>query len=224
MKRLTPTLALAATAALGLTACGGSDSSGSSSSMSSPMSDSMSSSMSSDPMSSPMSSSMSSSMGSMTGSTARFGTGCAKVPSSGSGSFSGMAKDPVATAASNNPLLTTLVAAVKKAGLVDTLNTSKDITVFAPVNSAFAKLPKAALDKTLNDKTALTALLTHHVVKGRLAPNQLAGSHTTLAGDSISVTGMVPDVDVAGAKVLCGNVQTANATVYLVDTVLMPMK
>ncbi|WP_460468469.1 fasciclin domain-containing protein [Calidifontibacter terrae] len=135
-----------------------------------------------------------------------------------------MAGDPVATAASNNPLLSTLVTAVKKAGLVDTLNTSKDITVFAPANSAFAKIPAADLDKTLNDKTALTALLTHHVVKGRLTPSQLAGSHKTLAGDTISIKGTSPNFDVAGAKVLCGNVQTSNATVYILDTVLTPMK
>ena len=71
---------------------------------------------------------------------------------------------------------------------------------------------------------ALTHLLTHHVVPSRLAPPALAGTHPTLNSDSVKVTGTTPDFDVAGAKVLCGNVQTANATVYIVDTVLMPMK
>ena len=130
---------------------------------------------------------------------ARFGPGCASVPADGKGSFAGMAKEPVATAASNNPLLSTLVAAVKKAGLVDTLNNSKNITVFAPSNSAFDKIPKADLDKVLADKTTLTHLLTHHVVPSRLAPAALAGTHPTLNSDSV-VSGTTPDFDVVGAK------------------------
>ncbi|MEV6962708.1 fasciclin domain-containing protein, partial [Streptomyces sp. NPDC051207] len=80
-----------------------------------------------------------------------FGPACASVPNDGAGSFDGMAKDPVATAASNNPALSTLVTAVKKAGLVDTLNNAQNITVFAPTNDAFAKIPKADLDKVLSD-------------------------------------------------------------------------
>ena len=130
---------------------------------------------------------------------ARFGPGCASVPADGKGSFAGLAKEPVATAASNNPLLSTLVAAVKKAGLVDTLNNSKNITVFAPSNSAFDKIPKADLDKVLADKTTLTHLLTHHVVPSRLAPAALAGTHPTLNSDSV-VSGTTPDFDVVGAK------------------------
>lgn len=132
---------------------------------------------------------------------APFGPGCASVPADGKGSFAGMAKEPVATAASNNQLLSTLVAAVKKAGLVDTLNNSKNITVFAPSNSAFDKIPKADLDKVLADKTTLTHLLTHHVVPSRLAPAALAGTHPTLNSDSVKVSGTTPDFDVAGAKV-----------------------
>lgn len=135
-----------------------------------------------------------------------------------------MAKEPVATAASNNPLLSTLVAAVKKAGLVDTLNNSKNITVFAPSNSAFDKIPKADLDKVLADKTTLTHLLTHHVVPSRLAPAALAGTHPTLNSDSVKVSGTTPDFDVAGAKVALRQCADRHATVYIVDTVLMPMK
>ena len=74
-----------------------------------------------------------------------FGSGCSAVPASGAGSFTGMAIAPVATAASANPVLSTLVTAVKTAGLVDTLNAAKGITVFAPDNSAFAKIPAATL-------------------------------------------------------------------------------
>jgi uncharacterized surface protein with fasciclin (FAS1) repeats len=155
-----------------------------------------------------------------------FGPGCKLIPSDGKGSFNGMATDPVATAASNNPLLKTLVAAVGQAGLGDTLNSAEAITVFAPTDDAFAKIPKADLDKVLADKATLTKILTHHVVAGKLSPKQLAGEHKTLAGDTINVTGSGEDfkVDNAGgmASFLCGNIPTANATVYVIDSVLMP--
>ncbi|MBK8459420.1 MAG: fasciclin domain-containing protein [Micropruina sp.] len=151
-----------------------------------------------------------------------FGAACSVVPADGSGSFAGMAKDPVATAASNNPVLSTLVTAVTKAGLGETLNSAKDITVFAPTNDAFGKLPKADLDAVLADKKLLTTVLTHHVVGSRLTPAMLAGTHKTLAGTEITVKGAGEAFTVADAKVVCGNVQTANATVYIIDSVLLP--
>ena len=153
-----------------------------------------------------------------------FGAGCASVPTSGKGSFDGMSQDPVATAASNNPLLSTLVAAVQKAGLVDTLNNAKGITVFAPTNDAFAKIDKATLDKVLADKATLTAILTEHVVGQPLTPDKLVGTFDSLnPKQGITVTGSGQDFTVnKTAKVVCGNVQTANATVYIIDTVLLP--
>ncbi|MFG3224758.1 fasciclin domain-containing protein [Kitasatospora sp. NPDC048194] len=152
-----------------------------------------------------------------------FGTACAAVPKDGAGSFTGMAKDPVATAASNNPLLSTLVTAVKQAGLVDTLNSAQNITVFAPTNDAFARIPKKDLAAVLADKDKLTKILTYHVVPQRLAPTALTGAHRTLGTGDLTVTGTSPDFTVNDtAKVLCGNVRTANATVYIVDTVLIP--
>jgi uncharacterized surface protein with fasciclin (FAS1) repeats len=159
----------------------------------------------------------------MTGS-GPFGAACSAVPASGAGSLEGMAQDPVATAASNNPELSTLVTAVKKADLVDTLNTAQGITVFAPVNDAFGALPKATLDKALGDpKGLLTTVLTYHVVQGQLAPDQLAGSHKTLQGGTLEVSGSGEDFKVNGnSSVVCGNVQTSNATVYLIDQVLLP--
>ncbi|MER7128405.1 fasciclin domain-containing protein [Streptosporangium saharense] len=154
-----------------------------------------------------------------------FGMACSAVPASGEGSFTGMADDPVATAASNNPVLSTLVAAVKKAGLVDTLNSADGITVFAPTNDAFAKIDKKTLDKVLADKKALTDILTYHVVAGRKMPADLAsGSFATLQGGKITTTGSGQDYTVGDAKVVCGNVPTRNATVYIIDTVLMPGK
>jgi uncharacterized surface protein with fasciclin (FAS1) repeats len=153
-----------------------------------------------------------------------FGPGCKLIPADGKGSFNGMATDPVATAASNNPLLKTLVTAVGKAGLVDTLNSADALTVFAPTDDAFAKIPSDTLNGLLADKKMLTTVLTHHVVAGKLSPDQLAGTHKTLAGDTIKVEGSGDNFTVAGAnaKVLCGNIPTANATVYVIDTVLVP--
>ncbi|GAA5106351.1 fasciclin domain-containing protein [Alloalcanivorax gelatiniphagus] len=151
-----------------------------------------------------------------------FGPGCAGVPTEGEGSVEGMADDPVATAASNNPLLKTLVAAVTEAGLVDTLNSAENLTVFAPTDDAFAAIPKKDLNALLKDKEALTTVLTHHVVGERLAPDAVAAEHETLAGDMLTVEGSGEDFTIGEASVVCGNVQTANATVYVVDQVLMP--
>jgi uncharacterized surface protein with fasciclin (FAS1) repeats len=151
-----------------------------------------------------------------------FGPGCAGVPTEGEGSVEGMADDPVATAASNNPLLTTLVAAVTEAGLVDALNSAVALTVFAPTDEAFAKIPKKDLNALLADKEALTTVLTHHVVAGQLSPADVAGEHETLAGDTITVEGSGEDFTAEGAAVVCGNVSTANATVYVIDAVMLP--
>ncbi|MGW2033860.1 fasciclin domain-containing protein [Streptomyces argyrophylli] len=153
-----------------------------------------------------------------------FGPACSAVPKNGAGSFDGMAKDPVATAASNNPALSTLVTAVKKAGLVDTLNNAQNITVFAPTNDAFDKIPKATLDKVLNDKAQLTKILTYHVVGRKLTPRDLEnGSFDTLEKSKVMSSGSGDSYVVNdSAKVVCGNVKTANANVYIIDTVLMP--
>lgn len=153
-----------------------------------------------------------------------FGEGCKLIPADGAGSFNGMATAPVASAASANPLLKTLVTAVGEAELVDTLNSADALTVFAPTDDAFGKIPKADLDAVLADKATLTKVLTHHVVAGQLSPDEVAGEHETLAGDMITVEGEGEEFTVGkeNAKVLCGNIPTANATVYVVDTVLMP--
>ncbi|TQJ48614.1 fasciclin domain-containing protein [Phycicoccus sp. SLBN-51] len=203
--------AIALSFPLALAACGGNAESSETGSMASSSSSS----------SSAPSSSTTEAMGDMAAKP--FGAGCAAVPADGKGSFAGMATDPVATAASNNPVLSTLVTAVGKAGLADTLNTAKDITVFAPTNDAFAAVPKATLDGAMADpKGLLTKVLTNHVVQGRLSPDQLAGDHKTLAGTTITVEGSGEDFTVGKAKVVCGNVQTANATVYIIDGVLLP--
>lgn len=157
------------------------------------------------------------------------GSGCAAyaeaVPS-GAGSVSGMALDPVAVAASNNPLLTTLTAAVSgklnpKVDLVDTLNSS-EFTVFAPVDEAFAKIDPATIETLKTDDALLSKILTYHVVPGQITPDNIVGTHKTVEGGSVTVTGSKDALKVDDANVICGGVMTANATVYLVDSVLMP--
>ncbi|UYQ78481.1 fasciclin domain-containing protein [Glutamicibacter sp. JL.03c] len=157
------------------------------------------------------------------------GSGCAAyaeaVPT-GDGSVAGMALDPVAVAASNNPLLTTLTAAVSgklnpDVDLVDTLN-GDEFTVFAPVDEAFAAIPEDDLAAVTKDADTLSSILTYHVVPGQIAPEELSGKLTTVQGGDVEVTGSGDELEVNGASVICGGVQTANATVYMVDTVLMP--
>jgi len=154
------------------------------------------------------------------------GPGCSAVPADGSGSFSGMASDPAATAASNNPLLSTLVDAVKAADLVDTLNGPGPFTIFAPTNDAFAKIPAADLNAVLADKALLTKILTLHVVAGdQLSSADLLvkGKVTTVEGQEITFTKDGDTVMVNGqAAVGCADVQVANATVHIIDSVLMP--
>ncbi|MGR6966347.1 fasciclin domain-containing protein [Geodermatophilus sp. URMC 61] len=159
-----------------------------------------------------------------------FGEDCAAVPANGEGSSTGMTDDPVATAAGNTPALSTLVRAVLQANLVDTLNSAQDVTVLAPANPAFEAVPPDALQAVLADDAQLAALLSHHVIEGRLAPDELAGTHPTLGGDQVTIEGAGEVFTVAGtmtgtpASVVCGNVQTSNATVYVVDQVLTPAR
>lgn len=157
------------------------------------------------------------------------GPGCeayAEQVPDGAGSIQGMSQDPVAVAASNNPMLTTLVAAVSgqlnpDVNLVDTLNGS-EFTVFAPVDDAFAKIGPATIEGLKTDTATLTSILTYHVVPGQIEPADIAGMHKTVQGAELEVTGSGDMWKVDDANVICGGVQTANATVYLIDSVLMP--
>jgi uncharacterized surface protein with fasciclin (FAS1) repeats len=159
-----------------------------------------------------------------------FGSGCAGVPADGPGSVTAMAVEPVVAAANSNPALSTLVQAVTAANLGDSLNTQQNITVLAPADPAFQAVPADALQALMADSAELTRLLTHHVIQGRLTPGQLAGTHTTLNNDKITIEGSGESFTIAGAgtvvgtdaSVICGNVQTANATVYVIDQVLQP--
>lgn len=165
-----------------------------------------------------------------------FGPGCSAIPTSGAGSFDGMVKDPVATAASNNPLLSTLVTAVGSIdGLADTLNGAAALTVFAPYNDAFAEIPEKDLNglveggKKDGDKSALYGILAHHVIGSNEKADAIGGEQTTLKGDMLTVSGdpesgMTVTDGTVTANVLCGNIPTANATVYVIDKVLTGVK
>ena len=157
------------------------------------------------------------------------GPGCADyaaaVPT-GAGSVAGMAEDPVAVAAKNNPRLTSLAAAVSgtvnpRVNLVSSLDNGQ-FTVFAPVDEAFAKIDAATMDKFTTDAALLTGILTYHVVPGRLSPGEVVGTHRTVNGATLEVIGSGDLQRVNGANVICGGVQTKNATVYLIDRVLLP--
>jgi uncharacterized surface protein with fasciclin (FAS1) repeats len=157
------------------------------------------------------------------------GPGCAAyaeaVPD-GDGSIEGMSADPVAVAASNNPMLTTLTAAVSgqlnpDVNLVDTLN-GDEFTVFAPVDDAFAKIDPATIEALKTDSATLTSILTYHVVPGRIEPADIAGMHTTVQGADLEVTGEGDTWTVNDANVLGGGVHTAPATAPPIDSVLMP--
>jgi uncharacterized surface protein with fasciclin (FAS1) repeats len=157
------------------------------------------------------------------------GAGCADYAAAvpdGAGSVEGMAQDPVATAASNNPLLTTLVASVSGqlnpgVNLVDTLN-GDEFTVFAPVDDAFAKIDAATIEVLKTDSALLSSILTYHVIPGQLSPDEVVGMQTSVQGGMVTVAGEGDNLTVNDAQVICGGVTTANATVYLIDTVLMP--
>ncbi|MDF9715148.1 fasciclin domain-containing protein [Nocardioides sp. ChNu-153] len=221
IRRASGIAALALTMSVGLAACsddsssedGASDSSGDTSESSSP-SESASSDASSD--------------GAATES-AVFGDACGQIPTDGAGSLEGMTVDPVATAASNNPLLSQLVGAVGLVpGLADQLNSAEGLTVFAPFNGAFEAVPADVMSGlTADPEGALAPVLSYHVVPERLEPDEVAGEHETLNGAMLTVEGDAEQGVTSGATgteatVLCGGIQTANATVYVIDSVMLP--
>lgn len=156
-----------------------------------------------------------------------FGPACSQLPQgSAPGSLDSMGPEPVASAASTNPLLTKLVAAVKATNLVDTLNSQQAITVFAPADSAFGKLGDAKFQQLAQNPSQLAPILQYHVLPQRYDAKglQAAGAVQTLNTDGglIKIEGTGDNMTVNGAKVLCGNIPTKNATVFVIDSVLTP--
>ena len=157
-----------------------------------------------------------------------FGPACAQLPQGDAeGGLTAMGPQPVATAASTNPLLTKLTAAVGAVpGLVDTLNGAEALTVFAPADAAFDALGEAKFTELAGDPDALAPILQFHVVGQRYDAEGLeaAGSVTSLnaTAPQLKIEGSGESMTVNGAKVLCGNIPTANATVFVIDTVMVP--
>lgn len=156
--------------------------------------------------------------------TGPVGPGCSSLPRSGAGSAQGMARQRLATATATNPQLTTLAAAAKRAGLTATWNAPGDSTLFAPTNAAFEKVPAGQLARLLNDRAQLRKVLAYHVVGRRITPSQLPhGSFVTREGSKLTTSGSGQSFKVNGtAGVVCGDIRTANGTVYLVDRLLTP--
>jgi uncharacterized surface protein with fasciclin (FAS1) repeats len=162
-----------------------------------------------------------------------FGAACPQLPQLATpGSLNSMGSLPVASAAGTNPMLAELANALKGTGLVDTLNGQKEITVFAPYNAAFDEVKKSLGDTRYGqlaaDKDAFGNVLKYHVIAKRYNKDGLlaAGSVATLAGGSLQVkmdadTMTLTDGSGQTAHVLCGNIPTANATVFVIDKVLM---
>jgi len=155
---------------------------------------------------------------------ATFGSDCGMIPASGMGSLHGMSMDPVVAAASHNPLLATLAADIKTAGLTRDLNSMHALTVFAPSDAAFKMLHGSAMSM-LHSQAELAKILKYHVVSGRVTPAEIAHGMTlkTLEGGTLKPSKMGSVYEVNNAHVICGNIQTANATVYIIDKVLIPM-
>jgi len=138
----------------------------------------------------------------------------------------GAKSNTIVDVAAGNPQFSTLVSLVKKAGLVGALSGKSKLTVFAPTNAAFAKLPKATLKKVAGDKKLLTSILTYHVVKGAVPASKVVKlngkSVKTLNGQSVKVTVRGGSVYVNKSKVIKTDVKASNGIIHVIDTVLIP--
>ena len=132
------------------------------------------------------------------------------------------AKDIVDTAVSAGSF-NTLVAAVKQAGLVDTLKGKGPLTVFAPTDAAFAKIPKDQLNAILADKALLTKILTYHVVAGKvMAADVKPGTVKTVQGSNMTVSMEGGNVMVDNAKVVKTDIAASNGVIHVIDSVIVP--
>src|SRR5258708_1575542 len=157
--------------------------------------------------------------------TARIGAGCGFIPMHGAGSFGAMSGQRAATAASGNPQLSAFSSAIKAAALRGELNRMRAFTLFIPVNSAYAALSKVQLD-FLRNPANLVEAVRRQVVPHTVTPAQIArgGNVVTLSGARLALTRQGRTYRVNRATVLCGNIKTANGTLYVIDKVLLPPK
>lgn len=122
-----------------------------------------------------------------------------------------------------NPDFSTLVTAIKAAGLVDTLSGSGPFTVFAPTNAAFKKIPEQTLNDLLADKERLTSVLTYHVVPGKVLAKDVAGMKeaTTVEGSKVKISAE-SGVMINDSKVVSADIECSNGVIHVIDAVLMP--
>ena len=155
-----------------------------------------------------------------------FGLGCGILHRTGPGSKAALATAPVAAALSQAPALSELAHAIQLAGLTRMLNSARALTVFAPDDAAFDYLGTGNLQALLATRPDLTRVLKFHVVAGRVTPAELAKRHvvTTLAGTKLYLAREGQSLGVNNAVVTCGNVQTSNATVYVVNRMIIPAR
>jgi uncharacterized surface protein with fasciclin (FAS1) repeats len=134
------------------------------------------------------------------------------------------ASNTIAGIVANDPNFSTLLAAVKAAGLVETLSSPGPFTVFAPTNAAFAKIPEADLNALLNDPAQLKAVLLYHVVPGKVTASQVTGltSATTVNGADLNISTSGGMVMINDATVTKADVMASNGVIHVIDTVLMP--
>jgi len=159
---------------------------------------------------------------------ALFGSGCDALPDAPSDPTSpaAMRNRAVREVVEEHPQLTTLRDAVKKAGMLNRFDDQTGLTMLLPTDAAFDKVPGWQLKLALSNKSMLTDILTYHVIEKPLNPKQLNldGPFTTLEGSELRVRGFGEKLRLGAqnAHVVCGNIPTKNATVYFIDTVLLP--
>ncbi len=150
-----------------------------------------------------------------------FGPGCSRILGGDAGTVARLSAAQLADALAESPALTRLRQAVEGAGLGDVLDSADGVTLLAPDDEAFSRLSRPDAGRLLADHSRLVRVVQTHVVPERLGPDRLVGRHPTLSGATIDVTGSGQDLTVDGdAHVVCGDIQTANATIYVIDRVL----
>lgn len=153
-----------------------------------------------------------------------FGPGCGILHRGGPGSEDALAAAPVATALSQAPGLSELAHAIHRAGLTSMLNAARALTIFAPDDAAFDALGAGNLQALLATRADLVRVLKFHLVAGRVTPAQLAKRHVfrTVAGTKLYLAHSGRSLGVNNAAVTCGNVLTSNATIYVVNRLIIP--
>ncbi|HXS66499.1 MAG TPA: fasciclin domain-containing protein [Streptosporangiaceae bacterium] len=154
---------------------------------------------------------------------AHVGSGCGFIPERGSGSFKSMSTQRAVSAVASNPQLSVFTSAIKTAALDDRLNALHAFTLFIPVNSAFSALSKSQVTY-LRKPANLVRVVRHQVVPASVTPARIARGVTvsSLSGARLTLAKHGPHYQVNGATVVCGNIKTANGTIYVIDRVLLP--